>query len=127
MRIDPRGMRFEEEAALEFDVRPGDEVTLGLAYEYREQDAGKETARIRLVAQLAGQKEETFEAVIHDNPLVDDSRRGYLSVPVRAAGAGALKGRFRIEADYESGAWTERAPDRAASMRHEGEFVLRVS
>lgn len=127
LRIDGEGIGFEEADSLAFEAARGEELRVGVAYDYRELSEAKEHARIRLVAEAPGAPASTFETTIRDHPALDDSRRGFLSVPIRIGGAGPVRVRFRIEADYEAGAWTQKAPDAARSMRHEGEFVVRLA
>lgn len=118
-------IEFHPESSLAFEAQRRDIVSVGVAYDYRESTPDKERTRVRLTAHLDGQKPETFEAVIGDNPLLDDSRRGFLSVPIRVAQHGELRGRFVIEAEYGSGPWRGGTAARAHERR-EGEFTLRV-
>lgn len=120
-------IEFEEEGPLAFDADRRDIVSVGVYYDYRESTEDRERTRIRLTAQLDGEKAETFEAIIGDSPALNDSRRGFLSVPVRVPARGELAGRFVVEADYESGPWARAASDVQARERREGRFVLRVS
>lgn len=123
--IDGDLIEFHAEPTLSFAAGRRDVITLGVAYEYREASEDKEVATIRISAHLDGQRPETHEAVIHDNPLANDSRRGFLSVPVRVSGTGTVRGRFAIEARYGAGPW--RKPiEREVEGRHEGEFVLNI-
>lgn len=125
--IDGDLIDFEPAEARDFEAARSDVVSLGVAYEYREVSEDKEHARIRLTAQLAGGKEESFEAHIGDNPALDDSRRGFLSVPIHVPGKGQLQGRFVIETQYESGPWTGKHRGTGARERVEGDFTLRVT
>lgn len=124
--IDGDLIDFEPEELREFEASRSDLVSLGVAYEYRESTEDKERARIRLTAQVDGGKEESFEAQIGDSPALNDSRRGFLSVPIHVKGKGDLRGRFVIETEYESGSWSGKTRSTAARERVEGDFSLRV-
>ena len=126
VRIDGDLIEFQPEAPLAFDAGPRDVLAVGVAYEYREVTQDREKARIRLTAHVDGQKPHVQEAVIGDNPLANDSRRGFLSVPIQSGRPGELRGRYLLEADYESGPWGRGERDVEAATREEGEFVVRV-
>lgn len=123
--IDGDLIAFEEEPPLEFEADRRDIVSVGIHYDYHEATEDRERTRIRLTAQLDGERPETLEAVIGDSPLLNDSRRGFLSVPVRVPAKGDLRGRFIVEAEYGSGAWRAE-PGVQARERREGAFTLRV-
>lgn len=127
LTIDGSHLAFEEATPLTFDAGRDDELHAGIAFEYREASAAREFARIRIVAEAPGAAPASHEAHIKDNPALNDSRRGFVSVPLVLRGQGAVRVRYLVEADYEEGAWSEKAPDHARSMRHEGEFVVRLT
>lgn len=118
-------IEFEPEEALSFDAGRRDRIAVGIHYSFVEATEDKEETHIRLTAHVDGQPAHTEETVIHDNPLFDDSRRGFLSVPIRVAGAGELRGRFTLETRYGSGPWRKPVTVHAHG-RHDGEFTLRV-
>jgi hypothetical protein len=119
-------IEFEAESPLVFEAERRDVLSVGVAYDYRESSEDKELTRIRLTAHVEGQKPETFEADIRDSPALDDSRRGFVSVPIRAGKTGDVKGRFVVETSYASGPWRAAQLEPTASDRSEGEFVVRV-
>jgi hypothetical protein len=127
-RVDIEGeiIEFEPAPSLRFSAHRGDSATIGVAYNYREASQDKEVAHIRLTAHVDGMAPRSTEAVIHDNPLADDSRRGFIGVPLALSGSGTLKGRFTIETRYGSGPWTGPA-DREVRRSVTGEFSLVVS
>ena len=118
---------FHPAQPLAFEAERRDVVSVGVAYDYKEFSEDKEETRIRLTAHIDGQKPETFEAVIGDSPALDDSRRGFVSVPIRLPSSGQLKGRFLVETSYASGPWRASAPEPAARDRAEGEFQIHVA
>lgn len=126
VRVDGHIIDLEPADSLTFEADRRDAVSFGVAYEYKEVSSDKEETRIRITAHLDGQKPESYEAVIGDNPLLDDSRRGFVSVPIHLPRAGEVKGRFTIEATYKSGPWKGKAHDHEATERAEGHFTLRV-
>ncbi|HUR68589.1 MAG TPA: hypothetical protein VM370_05025 [Candidatus Thermoplasmatota archaeon] len=126
VRIDGPDIHFEPERTLAFEAARSDAVSIGVAYEYHEVTDEREETRIRLTALVGEHKPETFEAVIGDSPLRDDSRRGFLSVPIRTGGTSELRGRFRLEVSYASGPWKAATLTPDAHAKAEGEFVVRV-
>lgn len=123
--IDGDAIAFERESPLTFRAARADAILVGVQYSYREASADQEHVSIRLTAHIDGQRPRTEEADIRDNPLVDDSRRGFLSVPLQVAGAGMLRGRFTVEARYGAGPWRKPA-DLVVEGREEGEFELHL-
>lgn len=123
--IDGDAIAFEREGELSFRAGKADAVVVGVQYSYREASHDQEHASIRLTAHIDGQRPRTEEATIRDNPLADDSRRGFLSVPLQVAGTGALRGHFVVEMRYGAGPWRKPA-DLVAEGREEGEFELHV-
>lgn len=123
--IDGDLIEFEAEPELSFRAGRRDAVSVGVEYRYRERSDDEETVLIRITAHLDGQGARTEEASIRDHPAVDDSRRGFLSVPVPVAASGQLRGRFVVEARYGSGPWRKPA-EFEVEGRHEGEFLLHV-
>lgn len=126
VNIDGDLVEFEPETELAFDAERRDIVSVGIAYAYREASEEKEETRARFTAHVEGENSETFEAVIGDSPVRNDSRRGFVSVPIRLTRTGELRGRFLVEASYASGPWAEATPVAGTSERVEGQFVLRV-
>lgn len=128
LTFDAEGIAFEPAPSLAFEAGRHDEVAVGVHFAYRELSEDRETARIRITAELDGQPPQTFETSLRDNPAVDDSRRGFVSVPIRVGSRGELRGRFVVEAVYEVGSWTGRegAPS-SENARAEGTFTLRVA
>lgn len=124
--IDGEIIRFEPEPTAAFEATRSDIVSVGVAYQYVEATEDKEHTRIRLTASLEGAREESHEAHIGDNPALDDSRKGFLSVPIRVKAAGELRGRFVIESEYEARAWSRKEPSTSASERVEGAFTIHV-
>lgn len=124
--IDGDLITFEAEAGAPFEAARSDIVSVGVAYRYVEASEDKEQTRIRLTAHLDGQREESHEAHIGDNPALDDSRRGFLSVPIHVKQAGELHGRFVIESHYEARPWSHKEPASSARERVEGAFTIRV-
>lgn len=118
---------FEPAEPLSFEAQRRDVISVGVNYAYSETTSDKEETRIRLTAHVDGQKPETFEAVLADSIAHDDSRRGFVSVPLRIAGTGELKGRFVLETSYASGPWKPGAMEPKARERAEGEFIVRVT
>ncbi|HET6404720.1 MAG TPA: hypothetical protein VFH78_08735 [Candidatus Thermoplasmatota archaeon] len=114
---------FEPEPERSFHAARRDAVSVGVQYAYRESSPDQEVATIRLTAHVEGQRPRTEEAVIRDNPLADDSRRGFLSVPIQVPGAGAMRGRFVVEARYGAGPW-RKAAELEVEERADGEFSL---
>lgn len=127
VRIEGELIEFHPAEPLAFDAERRDDVSVGVAYDYKESSDEREETRIRLTAHVDGQSPATFEAVIGDSPLLDDSRRGFVSVPVRVAHRGAVKGRFVVETSYASGPWKAAELPTEARDRAEGEFVIRVT
>lgn len=126
--IDGDLIEFEPEPTREFEAARSDIVSVGVAYQYREATEDREHTRIKLTARIHGQKEETHEAHIGDNPALDDSRRGFLSVPLHVGAKGDLRGHYVIESEYTSGPWAHKDRKNAhAQERVEGEFVIRVT
>lgn len=123
--IDGDTIAFEAEPVLRFHAGRRDAVMVGVEYDYRETSPDQERARIRLTAHVDGHSPRTEEAHIHDNPIANDSRRGFLGVPLALAAAGTLRGRFLVEAHYAAGPWRKPA-DISAEGRHQGEFELHV-
>lgn len=126
VRIDGDLIEFVPEKTLQFEAERSDQLSLGIQYDYREASEEKERARVRITAQLDGHAPETFEAEIRDNPVLNDSHRGFVSVPIRTPKPGDHRGRFVVEATYGSGLWGEKEPDTQVHERAEGSFVLRV-
>lgn len=127
VRVDGDLIEFQPAESLHFDAERRDQVSVGVAFDYKEASDEKEQTRIRLTAHIEGQAPSTFEAVIGDSPLLDDSRRGFVSVPVRVSHRGAVKGRFVVETSYASGPWKMAELPTAAREQAEGEFVIRVT
>lgn len=125
VRIEGDLIEFHAEPSLTFAASPRDDVSLGVHYRYREASQDQEEVRIRLTAHVEGQPPRTEEAIITDHPAVNDSRIGFLSVPIALRGAGALRGRFLIEARYGVGPW-RKPPAFEIEGKHEGTFTLNV-
>lgn len=116
---------FVPEDSTAFEASRHEAVRVGVQYRYHEATEDKETAHVRLHAGIDGHAHAHDEALIEDHPVANDSRRGFLSVPVRIGAAGELRGRFTVEARYESGPWKGEA-DRKERALAEGEFRIRV-
>jgi hypothetical protein len=119
-------IEFHPEDTLTFEAERRDSLAVGVAYDYKEWSDDKEHTRIRLTAHIEGHKPETFEVEIGDNPALDDSRRGFVTVPIRVSASGELKGRFLIETSYASGPWRAAKLEESGRDRAEGTFVVRV-
>lgn len=118
-------IRFEPEAA-EFDLGPGERVSLILLYDYREVSHDKDTGRIAITAHLGDEALGEASTDFKDNPLAGDAARGYISIPVTAPVSGRHAGRFRVEARYVRSAWESDHGDEWVLAR-EGRFELRVN
>lgn len=123
--IDGDDVAFEPEASLVFRAGARDDVSVGVQYKFHERSEDKEHARIRLTAQLEGMPTESGEVEIIDHPVVNDTKRGFLSVPIRVHGPGTLRGHFRVETESETGPWQEGAT-RAQQVKAEGVFTLEI-
>lgn len=123
--IDGDDVAFEPDGSFAFRAGTRDIVSLGVQYKFYERSEDKEHARIRLTAQLDGMPTESSEVEITDHPVVDDTKRGFLSVPLRIIGPGTLRGRFSVETDYESGPWQQTA-NNTRRVKAEGEFTLEI-
>lgn len=123
--IDGEDVAFEPEGSLVFHAGARDDVSVGIQYKFHERSEDKEHARIRLTAQLDGMPGSSGEVEIVDHPVVNDTKRGFLSVPIRVHGPGTLRGRFRVETEAETGPWQEGAA-REQRVEAEGEFTLEI-
>lgn len=121
-----RGSAFDFRPAtrLEFDAAPGDEVHVGLTYNYEDTSPLKNVGRVTLTIELAGVK-RVAEIKIRDLPGIDDRDRRFLGQVVTLASPGEHAGRFEVAADLEESTW--KGSGRAqASFKEEGKFVVKV-
>lgn len=117
-------IRFEPEAA-HFDLKPGEKASLIVLYDYREVSHDKDTGRLHVTAHLGDKTLGEAATDFHDNPLVGDSSRGYISIPITAPTSGNHKGSFRVEARYVRSAWESDHGEEWVLAR-EGHFEMRV-
>lgn len=126
LQIEGDLITFEPAESLSFEAERRDIITVGVQFAYVESTSDKEETRIRLTAHVDGQKPEAFEALLTDSIAHDDSRRGFVSVPLRVSGTGEHRGRFTLETSYGSGPWKPGPVSPLATDRAEGSFLLRV-
>lgn len=116
------GLRVLAASATEFDMQARDRARLGVAYEFQDTSV-PERARVRITANLDGRPAQTREAFLRDIPMLNDSRVGFLELPLGNLEAGMHRGSFRVEAEHEI---DEGSGFRTDHAKAEGVFTVRV-
>lgn len=120
-------MDFTSEAPAQLDARIGETLELVVAYRYTEPSHDEDATRIVLSAELSGAKLGSVEERIHDEKLLDDTRRSYVSLAFRAQKPGPQELRFTVQVSYTRKTWDGGAPAGAAKLERSGVVRLRVA
>lgn len=109
-----------------FEIERGDVFLLTLLYDFVDLPHEKEHMHVHLDVSIDGMPQGSADASVRDVPMVDDSRRGALSVRVRAPSR-ETTGTFNVSVRQELGDWNDKtaAPFRVARQAT-GSFRIRV-
>lgn len=124
LHVQGTAFTFKAASPLAFEANVGDEVNLGVTYNYDDTSPQKNAGRIVLTIDLGG-AQHAAEVKIRDLPGVDDRDRQFIGRVLSVPAAGDVYGRFRIEADLEESTWTGSARAKSKFLE-EGTFLVRV-
>lgn len=106
-------------------VPAGEELELGVRFDYIEASHGRESCDIAFEIHHPEEGAKTVTLRVDDRPLLRDERIGVLVHKARFSRAGDFRVRFAVSVGTAHGSWLggERA---AGAAKHEGEVLVRV-
>ena len=124
-RITGQYVTFVPEPAI-VAVRAGQEVEIGVRFDYVEASHGKEHCELTFELEHPEDGAKTVRVRVGDRPMMRDELLGFLAQKARFHKPGDHRVRFALKVDTQHGSWFGGASD-GSRAKHEGEVLVRVT